>query len=129
MIEESDISVGSIRNLFVHIMSVDERWFSGFKKTPLPEHANPESFRESFSKPEELRLRWDLVEADMRTFLDGLTDNDLEKPFQDNMMVWHVLSHVVNHGTAHRAQIGTLLRHFGYKPPPQDYIFFVMGRN
>ena len=124
MIEESDISLGSIRNLFVHIMSVDERWFSGFNKIPLPDHANPESF----SKPEELRLRWDMVEGDMRAFLDGLADDDLEKPFQDNMRVWHVLSHVVNHGTAHRAQIGAILRQFGHKPPPQDYIFFVMGR-
>jgi uncharacterized damage-inducible protein DinB len=124
MIEETDISLGSIRNLFVHIMSVDDRWFSGFRKTPVPSFPDPESFR----KPGELRLKWDIIEADMRTFLDGLTDNDLEKPFQDNMKVWNVLSHVVNHGTAHRAQIGTILRHFGLKPPPQDYIFFVMGR-
>lgn len=124
MIEATDISVGSIRNLFVHIMSVDERWLSGLRRAPLLDHANPESY----GKPEELRLRWDLVEADMRAFLDGLTDSDLEKKFQDNMKVWHVLSHVVNHGTAHRAQIGTILRHFGLTPPHQDYIFFVMGR-
>jgi uncharacterized damage-inducible protein DinB len=124
MIEKSDISVGSIRNQFVHIMSVDDRWFSGFRKTPVPEHADPENF----GKPEELRLKWDMIEADMRAFLDGLIDDDLEKPYHENMKVWHVLSHVVNHGTAHRAQIGAMLRHFGLKPPPQDYIFFVMGK-
>jgi len=124
IVEKTDISVGSIRNQFVHIMSVDERWFSGFKRTPVPDHANPEIYGE----PEELRLKWDMIEADMRIFLDGLTDSDLEKPFQNNIKIWHVLSHVVNHGTAHRAQIGTMLRHFGHKPPSQDYIFFIMER-
>jgi uncharacterized damage-inducible protein DinB len=124
MIEKNDISVGSIRNQFVHIMSVDDRWFSGFRKSPVHSFPDPETFR----KPGELRLKWDIIEADMRTFLDGLTDSDLEKPFQDNMKTWHVLSHIVNHGTAHRAQIGAILRQFGLKPPPQDYIFFVMGR-
>jgi uncharacterized damage-inducible protein DinB len=124
MLKETDISVGSIRNQFVHIMSVDERWFSGLRRVAVPDFANPETYEKS----EDLRLRWDLIEADMRVFLDGLTDNALERPFPDNMKVWHVLSHVVNHGTAHRAQIGVMLRHFDLKPPPQDYIFFVMGK-
>ncbi|MHA2601129.1 MAG: DinB family protein [Candidatus Thorarchaeota archaeon SMTZ1-83] len=43
-------------------------------------------------------------------------------------MIWQVLFHVVNHGIAHRAQIGAVLRHLRFTPPPQDYIFYVMGR-
>jgi len=124
MTEKMEISVGSILNQFAHIMSVDERWFNGLRRKPDPGHHNPENF----GKPEEIRLQWDLIEAEMRIYLDGLADSDIEKPFQDSMKVWNVLSHVVNHGTAHRAQIGAMLRHFGFKPPPQDYIFFVMGR-
>jgi uncharacterized damage-inducible protein DinB len=124
MIKRSDISVGSIRNQFVHIMSVDERWFSGLRRLEVPDYANPEAYE----KPEELRMQWDIIEADMRVYLDGLIDDDLEKPFENSMKVWHVLSHVVNHGTAHRAQIGAMLRHLGLKPPPQDYILYVMGK-
>jgi uncharacterized damage-inducible protein DinB len=120
----SEISVGSIRNQFVHIMSVDERWFSGLRRLNVPDFANPEAYE----KPEDLRIKWDLIEADMRVYLDGLLDNELEKSFQENMKVWHVLSHIVNHGTAHRAQIGARIRQFGLKPPPQDYIFYVMGK-
>lgn len=123
MTKKMEISVGSITNQFVHIMSVDERWFNGLRRKPDSGFHNPENY----GKPEEIRLEWDMVEAEMRMYLDGLTDSDLEKPFQDNMKVWNVLSHVVNHGTAHRAQIGAMLRHFGLKPPPQDYIFFVLG--
>lgn len=118
------ISVGSIRNQFVHIMSVDERWFRGLHGKPDTGVHNPEDFK----KPAEIRMKWDLVEAEMRVYLDGLTDRDLEKSFQDTMKVWNVLYHVVNHGTAHRAQIGARLRHLELKPPPQDYIFYVMGR-
>lgn len=118
------ISVGSIRNQFVHIMSVDERWFRGLREKLDTGFHNPENF----GKPAEIRMQWDLVEAEMRVYLDGLTDRDLEKPFQDKMKVWNVLYHVVNHGTAHRAQIGARLRHLELKPPPQDYIFYVMGR-
>ena len=105
-------------------MSVDERWFRGLHGKPDTGVHNPEDFK----KPAEIRMKWDLVEAEMRVYLDGLTDRDLEKSFQDTMKVWNVLYHVVNHGTAHRAQIGARLRHLELKPPPQDYIFYVMGR-
>ena len=124
MKQESEISVGSIKNQFVHLMSVDGRWFSGLKHNHDPGVIKPEQIEDA----EELRLRWDLVEAEMRIFLDGLTENQLERQFDEKTKVWHVLSHVVNHGTAHRAQIGAMLKLLGFQPPGQDYIFFVMGK-
>ena len=105
-------------------MSVDNRWFSGLRRAPDPGVLKPEEFE----KEEDLRMRWDLVEAEMRIFLDGLTDNHLEQQFDKDLKVWQVLSHVVNHGTAHRAQIGAMLRQLHLKPPPQDYVFFVLGK-
>lgn len=44
---------------------------------------------------------------------------DFETPLRD------LLSHVVNHGTHHRAQIALLLREADIAPPATDYIFFV----
>ena len=123
-LEKTGISVNTIRNQFVHLMNVDGSWFSGFRGVPNPGYSNPVHF----GKPEKIREKWDKVEEEMKEVLEKLTDDDLEKPFDKNMLVWHVLSHVVNHGAAHRAQIGAMLRHFGFKPPPQDYIFFVLGR-
>jgi uncharacterized damage-inducible protein DinB len=35
-----------------------------------------------------------------------------------------ILTHVVNHGTHHRAQIALLLREAGIAPPPTDYIIY-----
>jgi uncharacterized damage-inducible protein DinB len=47
------ISVGSIRNQFVHIMSVDERWFRGLRGKPDTGSHNPENF----GKPAEIRIQ------------------------------------------------------------------------
>jgi len=105
-------------------MSVEERWFQGFEGPPNPGVDDPTLY----DSPEKIREKWDMVEAEIKRILNGFTDDDLEKTYHQNMKVWHVLSHVVNHGTAHRAQIGAMLRNLGHKPPPQDYIFFVMGR-
>jgi uncharacterized damage-inducible protein DinB len=124
LLEDVGFSHGSIRNLFIHIMGVDERWFSWFRKVDDPGFLDSSDFPD----PDVIRKKWDIVEEQMRAVLARLSDNDLEKPFQGNMMVWHVLSHVVNHGTHHRAQLGTMLRHHRLEPIPQDYIFYVMGR-
>jgi uncharacterized damage-inducible protein DinB len=122
--EDIGIAHGSLRNIFVHIMSVDERWFSGFRNGEDPGPLNPASF----SKPNMIREKWDLVEEQMREVLLGLSDAELENVYQGNMKAWHVLSHVVNHGTHHRAQIGEILKHYGQDLSAQDYIFYVLGR-
>jgi uncharacterized damage-inducible protein DinB len=123
-LQETGISVNTIRNQFVHLMDVEERWFNGFEGTPNPGSVDPTRF----DTPEKIRENWDRVEAEIMRILKGFTDDDLEKTYYENMKVWHVLSHVINHGTAHRAQIGAMLRLFGLKPPRQDYIFYVLGK-
>ena len=123
-LQKSAISVGTIRNQFVHLMSVEERWFSVFRGVADPRFHNPVYF----GKPEKIREKWDIVEAEIREVLQKLTDDDLGRPFDEKMKQWHVLSHVINHGTAHRAQIGAMLRLLDLKPPNQDYVFYVMGR-
>jgi uncharacterized damage-inducible protein DinB len=123
-LQDTGISVNTIRNQFVHLMDVDERWFKGFKGRPDPGSTDPAQY----DSPEKIRKKWDEVEDEMKKILNGLTDDDLQSIYYQDMRKWHVLSHVVNHGSAHRAQIGAMLRQLGFKPPPQDYIFYVMGR-
>jgi len=123
-LEKTGISVDTIRNQFVHLLDVDERWFKGFKGRPDPGSTDPTQY----DNLEKIRMKWDQVEVEMKEILNGLTDEDLELTYYQDLQKWHVLSHVVNHGTSHRAQIGAMLRQLGLKPPPQDYIFYVMGR-
>jgi uncharacterized damage-inducible protein DinB len=118
-------SHGSVRNQIVHLVSVDDTWFSGLRGVEIPEPLNPADFADR----ESLRAQWDNVEQTMRDYLTALQDEMLStKPLEGedkDLLVWQVLLHVVNHGTDHRAQILRLLNDLGVKTVSQDYIFYV----
>jgi uncharacterized damage-inducible protein DinB len=119
-------SHGSIRNQVVHLMSVDEAWFSGLRGVEPPDEPDPAAPPDRRS----IRAHWDIVEQQMRDYLAALRDDMLsEKPFADgedkDLILWQVLLHVVNHGTDHRAQLLRLLNDMGIKTVSQDYIFYV----
>jgi uncharacterized damage-inducible protein DinB len=124
--QNMDYSQGSVRNQIVHLMSVDDTWFSGLRGVEIPESLNPANF----DNRKIIRAYWDNVEQNMRDYLAKLRDDMLfEKPFADgedkDLILWQVLLHVVIHGTDHRAQILILLNDFGVKTSSQDYIFYV----
>lgn len=118
-------SHGSVRDQIVHLISVDDAWFSGLRGLEIPATLNPAEFEER----ESIRLHWDRVERDMRDYLAGLQDDMLfDKPLEgedEDLALWQVLLHVVNHGTDHRAQILRLLNDLGVRTTSQDYIFYV----
>ena len=120
-------SHGSVREHIVHLMSVDEAWFSELQNIePLePFSSSGEDDREA------IRVYWDKVEQRMRGYLatlgdTGLATKPIKEPEEDReLIVWQVLLHVVNHGTDHRAQLLRLLNDLGVKTTSQDYIFYV----
>jgi len=126
-IKDVDYSQGSVRDQVVHLMSVDEVWFSELRgvepSEPVPS--------DNFDDRKIIRAYWDSVEQSMRDYLaelrdDMLFDMPIEVPEEDkNLIVWQVLLHVVNHGTDHRAQLLRVLNDLGVKSTSQDYIFYV----
>jgi uncharacterized damage-inducible protein DinB len=120
-------SHGSVREQIVHLMCVDEAWFSELQGIeplePLPSV--------NFDDRENIRTHWDDIEKKMRNYLAKLQDDSVfEKPIKEpeedkDLIVWQVLLHVVNHGTDHRAQLLRLLNDLGAKTESQDYIFYV----
>jgi len=119
-------SHGSIRNQIVHLVSVDDTWFSALRGVEIPESLDPAHFEDRNI----LRAHWDHVEKNMREYLAKLRDEMLfEKPFTDgedkDLILWQALLHVCNHGTDHRAQILRSLNDLGVKTTSQDYIFYV----
>ncbi len=123
---DASYSYGSVRNQLVHIMSADNTWFCELRGLEVPGPLDPADFDDR----QALRARWDGIEQDMRAYLAALRDEVLiEKPFpageDENLIVWQVLLHVVNHGTDHRAQVLRLLNDLGVKTAYQDYIFYV----
>lgn len=125
-LEKLPYSVGSIRNQCVHVMNIDERWFSGLRGEELPGFANPVYF----GTRAKIRAHWDAVEEKQRAYLAGLTDEGLEDLMGDDepFRVWRVLQHVLLHGMDHRAQMLAMLNGMGVKTWPQDYALRLMGK-
>ncbi len=119
-------SHGSVRDQILHLMNVDDAWFSGLRGIENPDSYNPADFDDR----EIIRTHWDKVEKNMREYLANLQEEMLtEKPFADgedkDLILWQVLLHVANHGTDHRAQLLRVLNDMGVKTTSQDYIFYV----
>jgi uncharacterized damage-inducible protein DinB len=120
-------SHGSVRDQIVHLISVDDTWFSGLRGVGIPEPLDPADFHDR----EGIRAHWDSVEQSIRDYLAELRDDMLlgkpiKEPEEDrDLSVWQVLLHVANHGTDHRAQLLRLLNDLGVNTTSQDYIFYV----
>lgn len=124
-------SHGSVRDQVVHIMEVDEGWFTELRGGEFPEPFPSSS--DGSDDREAIRARWDRIEESMHEYLAGLRDDMLfDKPIKEpdedkDLIVWQVLLHVANHGTDHRAQVLRLLNDLGVETSYQDYIFYAYG--
>jgi uncharacterized damage-inducible protein DinB len=122
---DSGYSHGSIRDQLLHLVTVDDAWFSGLRGDPPPEPPDAGTVADRAR----IRARWDEVEARMRDYLAGLRDESLGgRPFADGedaeLRLWQVLIHVVNHGTDHRAQVLRQLAGLGVATESQDHVFY-----
>lgn len=114
--------------LFSHLLRAQDIWYGrveGTEHTSLAlwETDDLETCAERLSASS---TRW-------QTVLDGQGTEALDRvvaytntkgtPFETPLR--DILTHVVNHGTHHRAQIAGVLREAGGEPPVTDYIFYV----
>lgn len=113
--------------LFSHLLRTQDVWYGRVRGT---DHAELD-FWETDSLPacaerlSDSTKRWQSVlderagELDEPISYTNSSGTPFETPLRD------ILTHVVNHGTHHRAQIALELREAGIAPPATDYIFFV----
>jgi uncharacterized damage-inducible protein DinB len=121
-------SHGSVRDQVVHLMNVEDAWFTPLRGSEIPEYVNSGNGDDR----DAIRANWDKVEQSIRDYLAMLRDDVLlEKPFAEgedkDLILWQVLIHVVNHGTDHRAQLLRVLSDLGVKTIYQDYVFYAYG--
>jgi len=125
--QKAAYSHGSVRDQVIHLLEVDELWFSELRglqpSEPIPAASGDDR--------KNIRAKWDRIEQSMRADLAQLRDDTLfEKPIREpeedtGLLVWQVLLHVVKHGTDHRAQLLMLVHDLGIKTTSQDFIFHV----
>jgi uncharacterized damage-inducible protein DinB len=90
----------------------------------LTGEARPERLAEDLSR-DEIRAAWDEIEGRVRAFASSLSEAQLETDIEysgilgDNMRLrtGDALLHIVNHGTAHRAEICAMFHMIGHTIP------------
>jgi uncharacterized damage-inducible protein DinB len=127
-LQSADAAPERAVELLSHTLRAQDMWYGRIEKT---DHATldlwaDEDLGACAERAAASARRWDAVLAERAA-------NDLDQPIAyTNSKGTHfetplrdLLSHVVNHGTHHRAQIALVLREAGIAPPATDYIFFV----
>lgn len=83
---------------------------------------------DQFTTLQQLKDRWAEEEEAMRSYLAGLSDDDLDRVVEYRSSdgtafsrpLWQILTHVVNHGTQHRSEVALYLTNFGRSPGNMD---------
>jgi uncharacterized damage-inducible protein DinB len=124
---ERSTSFKTIPQTLSHIYMADQVWFSrltGYSAgVPIP-------VRDFELSP--FAAQWNDLLDRFIAWAEPLTPEDWERSIQYRNSegkefsnpVWQIALHVVNHGTAHRAQIVSMLRQSNVTPPNLDLITF-----
>ncbi len=125
-------SHGSVYEQVVHVVAVERLWLSRLNGI------SPKTWWTASDLPtrEVIRARWDEVEADVRAYVDGLRDSDLDEVIEYRRSTgqprrntrWEILAHMFNHGTDHRAQIMAMMAQLGGPTVEQDLLFYTRQR-
>jgi uncharacterized damage-inducible protein DinB len=133
-------SFHSMRDTIVHILGGEWIWLSYWA---LPSHslsALPElrTQRDALFHPDQfptfdtVRLKWEEVEKKQTEFVNGITDEMLDKmlPFRNaQLRLGHLMQHMANHSTYHRGQISLMMRQLKADAVATDFhVFLVEGR-
>jgi len=123
-VKELPYGHGSIRNQMVHVTSVNGRWWRALRGDPGARTYRLEP--DEYATVGEVRSLWEVSSQALSEYLDGLTGADLERiPTGLPGPIWHVLLHVANHGTDHRAQVLQALDQLGAETFDQDLISYL----
>ncbi len=127
------VSHGSLRSTFVHCLGAEWIWRMRCQEAVSPAALLSES---DFPTLEALVQRWQSEEQAMRAYLASLKDADLNRMVsyrrvsgaQGENLLWHILVHVVNHGTQHRSEAAVILTSYDCSPGDVDMIWFFRGQ-
>ncbi len=123
-----DAYFGSLARNLQHILTAQRIWLARWKKRPPPrlDAVITEPWRDAYAA----------THAEFRAFVEPLGDKDFDRvvdyvntkgdPFA--VPLAELVAHVVNHGTAHRAETGMWLERIGRSPGDLDFVYFCLSR-
>ncbi|MCL4250264.1 MAG: DinB family protein [Anaerolineae bacterium] len=129
----SGYSLDTLQAQYVHVLSVDQRWFARVQNLEPPARLEVQAYPTRTS----LWSAWEATEQVHRADLAQVTDADMTRIIEYDLphrgglkrnTAWEILAHVVNHGTDHRAQILATLHMLGAPTTEQDMMFYWWSR-
>ena len=126
---QGEFSHGGLRGTLVHTLFAEWIWRHRWEGHSPTEWLLPKDFP-TF---EALRTRWDVEEKALMTFAQNVSNEDLDKTIRYNRtggeprenILWHLMVHLVNHGTQHRSEAAAMLTSYGHSPGDIDFIIYL----
>jgi uncharacterized damage-inducible protein DinB len=125
----TELYYGSLQGTLTHILSAEWIWRQRCQEGTSPKYLLRPG---DFPTLDDLEARFKDEQLKMLGYLRGLTDADLARlvsyqstkgqPYQNTL--WHLLVHVVNHGTQHRSEVAMVLTQLGYSPGDLDMLVY-----
>ena len=130
LVAPEPLSHGSLRGTLVHTLSAEWIWRLRCAAGISPSHPLDEA---AFPTLAALQRRWQEEAQQLRAFVGGLSDDALNRSIHYtttdgrpmSSILWHLLVHLVNHGTQHRSEAAVALTSFGHSPGNLDLIVFL----
>lgn len=122
-------SYGGLRGTLVHTLFAEWIWRQRWEG-----HSPTKGFTsDDFPTLNSLRSRWDTEEKALMAFVESMSESDLDSTIRYSRMggeprentLWHLMVHLVNHGTQHRSEAAAMLTDFGHSPGDIDLIVFL----
>ncbi len=133
LMQPTSFSWGSLMGTLIHMLDGENLWRNLCQHNHLLEKRLTET--EPFPTLDSVVTFWKAEEAEMRAYLGGLHDADMDSIIRYEIpesvrerLLWHCLVHVVNHGTQHRSECATMLTDFGHSPGDIDITRFLNAR-
>jgi uncharacterized damage-inducible protein DinB len=122
-------SHGSLRGTLVHTLFAEWIWRMRWEGNSPTEGFTLEDFPTFKS----LRERWQAEEKALMEFVEKLSDESLDRVVvykttsgkSRQNPLWHLMLHLVNHGTQHRSEAAIMLTDFGHSPGDIDLIKYL----
>jgi uncharacterized damage-inducible protein DinB len=125
---------GSLMEALIHVYDAEWSW-----RLAAQEGAMPGVILTAGDFPDvpTLRKAWTAEMDAMTAFLQTLNDEQLHESREfiwvararpRRRALWHILFHVANHSTHHRAEIGRYLDTLGHSPRDMDFMIWTIRR-